>query len=101
MLFLEFGWETTAIRFCPCRLETDASPVLWEIDVEEQTAELVFPIIEVHEECAVVLIGVELLIGRQGVDVIHNIFVVHLSFLALVRPGELPLGLSPRIPQPQ
>ena len=54
-----------------------------------------------HEESAIILAGAELLIGRQGSDVVEDVFVVHFSLLALIRPGELPLGLAPRIPQPQ
>lgn len=101
MLFLELGWETAAVRLGPSRFETDTGPVLREIDVEEEGAELIFPIVVVHEESSVVLVGVELLVWRQGCDVIENVLVVLFSLLALVGPSELPLGLAPRIPEPQ
>jgi len=91
MLFFEFGWETGSIRLAPRRLETNTSPVLWEIEVEEQGAKLVFPVVVVHEESAIILAGAELLIGRQGSDVVEDVFIVHFSLLALIRPGELPL----------
>lgn len=93
--------ETSTIGFRPCRFETHTSPILREIDIEEKGAEVVLPIVVVHHERTIVLVRVESLIGRQRLNVIRDVLVIHLSLLALVGPGELPFGLAPWVPEPQ
>lgn len=91
MLLLVFGRQARTIRCGPSRLEANASPDIWEVDIEEQSTKLVFPVVVMHHESSVIFIGVKLLIRWQRGDIVFNVLLVLLALLALVGPGKLPL----------
>lgn len=83
--------KAPTIRLGPSRFKTDTSPVLREINVKEQSAEVVLPLIVVHHEGTIVGIWIELFIWRQGGNIGIDVILVHLSFLTVVSPLEFPL----------
>jgi hypothetical protein len=71
----------------------------WEVNVDEKRAEVISPVVVMHEEGSVISSKIELLIHIQGLDILLDAVLVLLHFLTVVRPGTIPLTFTPRVSQ--
>lgn len=81
----------------PLRFEPHASPVFWEVDVDEQVSEVVAVVVEMHQECAIIISDVELLIVGQALDVLCDLVDVSRLLRTALAPGASPFRLAPGI----
>ena len=96
-LFLVSAWNTAGVGLGPSRLESNTCPILWEVDVQEQGAELILPVIIAHHEGTVVGVEVELFVWRKSLDVLLEYLAVLLHLRRVTRPSSKPLRVTPRV----
>jgi hypothetical protein len=96
-IFLVSAWDTTRVGLGPLGLESNTSPILWEVNVQEQGAELILPVIIAHHEGSIVGVQIELLIWRKSLNVLLEDLSVLLHFCRFTRPCASPLRVTPRV----
>ena len=89
----------TRVGLGPGRLEADTRPIFWEVNVDKELAEVITPIVVVHQKHSVIVIKVELLFYWQLSNVVFNLVHVMSLFHTASAPGSVPLGLAPRVAQ--
>jgi hypothetical protein len=100
-IFLVSIWNTTGVGLGPFGFEPNTGPILGEIYVEEEGAELILPVIVAHHECTIIGIKVELLVWRQALDISHENIIVFLHFGTVSGPSSEPLRVTPRVSESQ
>jgi len=98
-IFLVSAWDTTRVRLGPLGLESNTSPILWEVDVQEQGAELILPVIIAHHECSIISVKIELLIWRKSLNVLLEYLSVLLHLSGFTRPCASPFRVTPWVPE--
>lgn len=61
-IFLVSVGDTTRVGLGPSGFESNTGPILWEVDVEEEGAEVILPVVVAHHESTIIGIEFELLI---------------------------------------
>jgi hypothetical protein len=76
-------------------LESNTSPVLWEVTVKEQGAHVIAPVLVAHQESTIIGVDVESLIFRKGFDVSFDHLSILFDLCRVLTPSSKPFAVTP------